>query len=449
MPAHDRRPYSFSQYAVKQRMTGDEVDASVPKNSPAAHFTPFSPITRVGEHGERDGAHLATGVRPVAGVASASGAAQEFEDHPSFEADHAGIRFDAAADLAFRYGEQYDSYQASEPDYEQFWSAERQGYVSYARAGRFVLVRGGLIAPPDHQEELLGQFLDHTVKRGLHVSFFNMSDPLIPLFRKYNFQVSKWGEEPIVDLSQCTFKGKPYEWVRRQTNYCIRNGLKAFEVRPDDLPPAVWHRMQIELNEVAADSISDKAQAGELRFFEGQLNAERLGHRRLFIAKSEWGQGRIEGFVVCNPITGGASWSTEIYRHRRDSVRGTIAFLFQHIIERLREEGLDRLHLCIVPGLRCQEVIPGDSRLARYSFRFAGPWMSCLFDMDGLSHFKSRFRPAYEKRYIFVHPKITIGSTMAFFKILGIFNISPVNFSRVLYQRWVKCSRRKTLAKLG
>ncbi|MFN0197883.1 MAG: phosphatidylglycerol lysyltransferase domain-containing protein [Planctomycetaceae bacterium] len=352
---------------------------------------------------------------------------------------------DCGAAFVYRHGEQYDSYQASEPKFHQFWSRDRRGVISYAVSGKCIVVRGGLIAPAQFQEELLREFLEFASEKQHSVSFMNMPEHLIPMFRAHGFQISKWGEEPIIDPTTCTFQGKRYEWVRRQTNYCIRNGVVAQEVRPESLAPEEWKILSAELNEVAADSLKCKVQASEFQFFEGEVHTHPLGYRRLFVARNEWGKGRIEGFVVCNPILEGRAWSTEIYRHRRDCVRGTIAFLFQHIIHKLRDEGVSRLLLCLVPGLNCQKHCEGESKLVHFSFRFGRSLLSALFDIDGLHYFKSRFRPHYESRYIFAHPRVSIGSTMAFFCILGIFKIHPYNLIRIMYERLCKWSQRKTM----
>src|SRR5262249_45380563 len=139
--------------------------------------------------------------------------------------------------FAFRHGHYFDSYLVSEPGRQLFWSRGHQGVISYTTHGRFLLVGGGLVAPEEHKEALLGQFLEHTQARKLRVAFHNIGDEELPLFRKFGFQISKWGEEPVVDVATCTWGGKPFEWVRRQTNYCLRHGVTAFEVRPEELTP--------------------------------------------------------------------------------------------------------------------------------------------------------------------------------------------------------------------
>ena len=90
---------------------------------------------------------------------------------------------------------------------------------------------------------------------------------------------------------------------------------------------ADWSAVLKEIDEITRDSLAGRPQSQELEFFDGRIGEHELGLRRLFLARSDEGRGRIEGYIVCNPIENGRKWSTEIYRHRSDSVRGVIAFL--------------------------------------------------------------------------------------------------------------------------
>ena len=168
-------------------------------------------------------------------------------------------------DLAFRYGECYDSYLATEPGRELFWSRDRDGVVAYVRRGRNLLAGGGLLAAPGGREQLLRAFVEMASRDRCRAVFHNICDHDVPLFRKLGFEVSKWGEEPIIDLDTCRWIGKSYEWVRRQTNYCLRQGLTAFEVRPEALTPQQWSRTLSELLEVSAESLQKKPQNREMQ----------------------------------------------------------------------------------------------------------------------------------------------------------------------------------------
>lgn len=349
-------------------------------------------------------------------------------------------------EFVYCHGQHYDSYLATEPGRLHFWSSRRDGLISYIRRGNHLFVGGGLIAPPISRANLLGEFTRSTEGLGQRAVFFNVSDSELPLFTEFGFQSTKWGEEPIVELRDRTWRGKQFEWVRRQTNYCQRHGLVAEEIRPDVVGLERWPAILAELQDVARSSLSMKAQAAEMRFFEGSIETHELGLRRLFVARSGGGTGRIEGFVVCNPINGGQSWSTELYRHRPDSVRGTVAFLFHHIMQALQEEGIESLALCLDPARNCATPRPGDNWLVRRGMTFADRFLGVVFDFAGLRHFKSRFRPRYENRYICSRPAISLRSVWAFINVCGGLRIDLAKLSRVAMTRLAKREQRKTLA---
>ncbi|HEY4263158.1 MAG TPA: DUF2156 domain-containing protein, partial [Schlesneria sp.] len=315
--------------------------------------------------------------------------------------------------LIFQHGEYFDSYLATEPGRLEFWSSTREGLISCTRRGRYLLVGGGLIASDQHKPTLLKEFTEFLARKKLVASFHNIGDHELSLFREYGYQVTKWGEEPVLDLGQITWQGKPFEWVRRQTNYCLRQGLVAFEVVPADLTEAQWAETLAELQEVAAESISAKPQK-EMTFFEGTIGTHEIGRRRVFVVRSEHGFGRIEGFVVCNPMRDGAMWATEMYRRRIDAVKGTMAYLFRYAIDQFQSEGATRVGMCLDPSLRCSEKLPGDSPIIRFGMTWGEAGMALVFDLAGIRHFKSRFRPRYENRYCCVYPKASFCSVFAF-----------------------------------
>lgn len=347
--------------------------------------------------------------------------------------------------FVFAHGRAFDSYLATEPGRRHFVSSRRRGLVSYVSLGRHALVGGGLIAPEPHRDELLGEFVEHASRGRLRVAFHNVADDELPLFRRHGFQVTKWGEEPVVDLATLSWSGGRFEWLRRQVNHCRRHGVVVSEVRPGEIGHDEWAAAFAEVLEVAAESLARKAQADAMRFFEGRIDDHGLGHRRLFVARNEHGAGRIEGFLVCNPMLGGARWSTELYRHRLDSVRGTIPFLFHQAIGRLQAEGVERVDLCLDLGRGLDERLPGDSRLVRTGLRLITRHLGLLFDAAGLQHFKSRFRPRYENRYVCALPRASIGSLVAFARVTGGLLLDYRALPRILVERARRRTARETL----
>lgn len=359
---------------------------------------------------------------------------------------HEGVEAtDSLEQFVFRHGLHFDAYLATEPGRMMFRSQSREGLISYTQRGPYVLVGGGLIAPETHKPKLLEEFLKFLAQNKQRVAFHNVGDEELPLFRKHGFEITKWGEEPIIDLPGLTWSGKAFEWVRRQTNFCLRNGLEAVEVRPETLSSDQWSRLLTEIREVSDDSLSLKPQSEEMKFFEGRIGDHALGLRRLFVARSNHGAGRLEGFLICNPMLAGTRWSTELYRRRSDTVRGTMPYLFHHAMQQLQSEGVERVGLCLEPGFNCEIPLPGDSALLRRILGFNNRHLGFIFDYVGLRHFKSRFRPRYENRYVCALPKLSVGSIAAFIQVSGLHKLSLVKVGRILLDRWRKRAARKTL----
>lgn len=349
------------------------------------------------------------------------------------------------SEFATCWGEQYDSYLATEPGRKSFWSTGSRGLISYGVVGRHALVSGGLIAPPAEKRRLLREFLGFAARLRLRPLFFCISEEDAALFADAGLRITKLGEDAILDLGNLDFRGKCFEWVRRQVNYCRRASVVADEIYPSGMPPDHWQELLAEIRLVGEDSLSSKPQSRELKFFDGRLGEHELGRRRLFVARSNGGHGRIEGFVVCNPMLNGRRWSTEIYRHRSDAVRGTVPFLVHHLVLTLQEEGVEQINLCIVPGRNCDDPQPGDNPAVRWAFAFSRRHLGWVFDLAGLDQFKSRFRPRYENRYLCGPHTTSFGAFLATFRIFGVFRLSPRKTTRLLVNHLRKRQSRPSL----
>jgi phosphatidylglycerol lysyltransferase len=348
-------------------------------------------------------------------------------------------------ELAFEFGQVYDSYFATEEGWKRFRVKNRPGLISYRRLGKYVKVIGGLLAGDEEKPRLLQEFNELADSFGLLTSFYNIPEDDIDLFREHGYQVTKWGEEPIVDLQECTWSGKPYEWVRRQTNYCRRAGITIVEHRREEMDDESWNALIRELRAVSDSLLATKPHSGEIQLVEGQLEVPGWGRRRLFVAYSQ-DSARIEGFLIALPMQGGRRWSFEMYRHRPDAVRGVVPHLFHEAMIRMKAEGIESVSLCLIPGLGCEEALPGDSALTRRALCFGKKRLNFLFDFAGLYHFKSRFRPRYESRYICSRPRSTPFTTLALFRMSGLLTFDPKKVGQHFVRNCFKRRQRQQLA---
>ncbi len=365
---------------------------------------------------------------------------------PSLEVPSISPRWLQTEEQAFEYGQVYDSYFATQEGWKRFRVRGRAGLISYRRLGRHVKVFGGLLADQEEKPRLLREFKELADSFGMLTSFYNIAENEIDLFREHGYQVTKWGEEPIVDLQECTWFGKPYAWVRRQTNYCVRAGVTIVEHRPEDMDEEAWTSLIQRLRAVSDSLLATKPQCGEIQLVEGQLAVAGWGRRRLFVAYSQDSPPRIEGFLIALPMQGGRRWSFEMYRHRPDAVRGVVPYLFHEVMRRMKAEGIESVSLCLIPGLGCEEGLPGDSALVRRALCFGKKHLNFLFDFAGLYHFKSRFRPRYESRYICSRPRSTPLTTIALFRMSGVLTIDLKKMSKHFVRNCLKRRQRQQLA---
>ncbi len=110
--------------------------------------------------------------------------------------------------IAFEYAETYDSYLVTEDDREYFWNRKGTGFIGFYRRRRRVIATGGVLAPLEDRESLLAEFMEFARRQRWSVIFFNIPRAYSSLYRKSGFQITKCGEEPIIQLDRTQWQGK-------------------------------------------------------------------------------------------------------------------------------------------------------------------------------------------------------------------------------------------------
>jgi phosphatidylglycerol lysyltransferase len=327
--------------------------------------------------------------------------------------------------MAYRFGRSYDSYLVMDLDRKYFWSSGSHAVLGFVLRGLQAVVIGGLIGPDEAREALLTEFMDHCRRHGWTACFGLVPEHDLPLFDRYAFQSTKIGEDALIDLRHCTWRGKDYEWVRRQTNYCQRQGLVCKELGGPAITTGQLHHRISELADISKQFLDRTPHGHTMRYFVSRFDPDRLYRRRVFAAIADGGAGRVEGFIVCTPYRDGAAWAIEMYRSRQDAVRGTVPFLMHRAMQTFTDEGVEEVSLCLMPAARCDQRRPGDSWLIHTYIRITHHYLNFILDTPGIYHFKTRFRPRCENRYCSVWPKASLRPLHAMLSIWGTLQFSP------------------------
>jgi len=326
--------------------------------------------------------------------------------------------------MAYRYGRSYDSYLVMDLDRKYFWSSGGSAVLGFVLQGLQAVVIGGLIGPDEARELLLTEFMDHCRRHGWTACFGLVPEHDLPLFDRYAFQSTKIGEDALIDLRHCTWEGKAYEWVRRQTNYCQRQGLVCQEIGGPAIMTGQWRHRISELVDISKKFLDRSPHGHTMRYFVSQFNPDRLYRRRVFAAIADEGAGRMDGFIVCTPYRDGAAWAIEMYRSRQDAVRGTVPFLMRRAMQTFKDEGVEEVSLCLMPAARCDQRRLGDSWLIHTYIHITHRYLNFILDTPGIYHFKTRFRPRCENRYFSVWPKASLRPLHAMLSIWGTLQFS-------------------------
>ena len=363
---------------------------------------------------------------------------QHYPSKDSMDAE----RIQLLEEMAFQHGRYFDSYLITEPAREYLWGSEDYGVIGFSRKGRYLHVAGGLICNEYHRTEFLEEIREFAKLNKLVISFFSIDEADAESFRAAGFQVSRFGVDSQLELDGLEWRGKPYEWVRRQSNYVSRQAVTfeegAWGLHSAEDQSALYEELRI----ISEEHLAGKAQNGEIPFFEGQLVPGHMHRRRLFLARGDNGAGRIEGFLICNPMQGGEGWSIEMYRQRTEAPRGTIPYLFKQVIDQLKSEGVERVSICPVPTIGTERELPGSAfpvRAGMYVWRKLG---SIIFDCKGLYHFKSRFRPQFQDLFICAYPRSNWGAVWAYLMTIKSFD---VKWGAVLKKLFSFNRQRRTL----
>ena len=347
------------------------------------------------------------------------------------------------AELAFRYGECYSSYVAAEDGWETFFGPDRCGVVRFTRwLGYYVYNASGLLAAPEDRARLLEHFRRFLDLNRLNGLFICIGRDQLPLFREQGCQVSKNGEEPLVRLETATWRGKEFEWLRRQENYCLRQNLDVVEIDTDPSDPDYRETIVPQLEEVSREHIEATLHGFEMRYFVGRFTPFAMGHKRLFAAVRG---DHIEAFIVCTPCLAGTMWAIEMYRKRNDATRGVMPFTMLQIMRRLKEEGVAWCSLSLIPAVRATRITGDHWAAGGWSYMWWN-YFNWAFDVRGIYHFKSRFRPDSREMYYVSWPRTTLLSMLGCGRVWGIYRLSPWRLLKRFFQWAVKRDARQTLA---
>ena len=315
----------------------------------------------------------------------------------------------AKLDLWVRcYGTSSNSYVLLEGPKSYFTSPDVNGFLAYQVSGGIALIAGDPVCAPEQARRLIRDFAIAMMKP---VGAYQVSPRMLEAFRQEGFDDVQIGKEAVFDLNQFTLAGGQMELVRAATNKARRAGLVVSEHHPFANGAAA---VNDELRAISQEWLKGKGNR-ELGFMLGSPGLEQRSAKRYFIARSEKGAGRIEGFVVCEPIFGRSGYYLDVTRRRSDAVRGTMELLTAEIFRLLQQEGYDMASMGLAPLALLDDPDLADHPLLTRLMRFVYQRVDFNYDFKLLYRYKAKYHPhAWEPRYFcFNQRRLSLGMVYA------------------------------------
>jgi phosphatidylglycerol lysyltransferase len=219
----------------------------------------------------------------------------------------------------------------------------------------------------------------------------------------------------VLWVERFTLEGSAVGDVRRHSRRVEAAGLEVrhFFPLPDPtaFDPGRDHDHLLDQLRVVSQEWLRTRHGLEKGFCMGRFEPARLRESWLAVV---WNPGvrRVEAFVTWVPVWGRRGWVLDLVRRRADAPGGVMEFLVVRSVEAARARGDHLLSLALSALAKVdQEPIepeaaaPGVADELGGTREFIKEHLARFYDFEGLFHWKKKFNPSFEDRYlVYPHP---------------------------------------------
>lgn len=249
-------------------------------------------------------------------------------------------------------------------DKRYFWNQKGTAYLAYAARAGAAIVLGPGVGPADALPLLYAEFREESHRRGWRVGFYQVPPAMAAEFGwGHGYRI---GSEAIVDLESLSLEGSVMAKLRHEVSRARRNGVTITMVADAVVTPQTRRAMH-GLTEMRIQN----RHFGEMGFSVGRSDDVPAVPTTVGLAHDRAGE--LVAYVTWLSLPAARGVSLDAMRRLADAPGGT-------------------MDLLLYTGL---EYFKGRASWASLGLAPAGGPAAC-----GLSAFKTKFRPAWEPRYM-------------------------------------------------
>jgi phosphatidylglycerol lysyltransferase len=325
------------------------------------------------------------------------------------------------AALVRAHGDSTVAWFALDPAHDYFFSANRRAVIAYRFESDTLLAVGDPIGPDEELPALLEAFAAHCRDHDWRFAFFQARPERLPAYQALGWRALHIGEDPVLWTGRFTLEGSAIGEVRRAVRRLEKEGVVARLFFPDAAPFDPTHDADGLAAQMAAISSEwmRTRRGGEKGFCMGRFDPAALPALPLAVAWDP-GRRRVEAFTTWVPIPARRGWALDLMRRRADAPSGVLELLVVRMLEAARERGDAMLSLSLSALASVGEPAPAppaagaagtgaapapaEPRTADRARALVIEHLSRFYDFRGLFHWKKKFAPEFEDRYL-VYPE--------------------------------------------
>ena len=296
------------------------------------------------------------------------------------------------------YGKNSISYFALSEEKSYFFSASRKVVIAYVLEGTVAVVAGDPIGPENELAGAMQDFKTFCSQQDWTMVFWQVRSDFVDLYHSFGLHLLKIGEDAVINTQSFTLKGGAMANVRSSAKRAEKEGLQV----------VCYHGQVQDVEQfVQVERISQRwvAQKGgsEMGFSMGQFNS--LGDPEQLTALAVDTQNLVHAFVTFIPIYGRKGWGLDLMRRAGQCAPGTMELLLSRSIEFLKSCGAEMVSLGLAPmsNANNEDASLLDNGIDALTHRFGN-----LKESQSLFHFKKKFQPTWESRYLVFSHTLTL-----------------------------------------
>jgi phosphatidylglycerol lysyltransferase len=298
-----------------------------------------------------------------------------------------------AAVIVKKYGRSATARPALFDDKSYFFS-QGGSVIAYAARGRGAMALGDPIGPAEDIPLAIMAFKEYCDKNDWEAAFISALPENLVSYREAGFKTLHIGDDAIVSLATYDLQSSRYKDIRNSITKLSRLGYKA-KIHG----PPLEDRLYCELKKISDVWLASK-HSGEKHYSIGWFNDDYIRNESVFVVYAP--DMSPTAFANLKPEYQKNEVTIDLMRHYQKVEPGTMDFLFGSLLEWAKESGYESVCLGQCPFVKVGEN-PDDPLIERFIHTFSDLLPS--YNIKGLHHFKNKFYPHWEPRYL-VYPAI-------------------------------------------